>query len=152
MAVTHEGPTEISGALRTSLKYSRYGAPFRGRIHRRVTWLRARDARRLAARGTACVALAAAVWLLIAAPGLAARRSCYWPRVRGADTIVAWNMTCTSARRVARAWVAAHYRYGGYNRMVLGFRCRTRSDSVEGKVTTCRRGSKRLQFYPSVRP
>ena len=107
MAVTHEGPTEISGALRMSLKYSRYGAPFRGRTHRRVMWLRARDARRLAARGTACVALVAAVWLLTAAPGLAAPRNCYSPRVQGADTIVAWNMTCTSARRVAKAWVAA---------------------------------------------
>ena len=115
-------------------------------------WLGAHDARRLAARGALCVTLATAVWLLTAEPGLAAPRDCFSPRVQGADTIVAWNMTCSSAGRVARAWVAAHYRYGGYNHTVLGFHCRTRYDSVEGAVTTCRRRRKRLQFYPSVEP
>ena len=100
----------------------------------------------------ASVALAAAVWLLTAAPSFAAGRDCYSSRVQGADTIGAWNMTCTSARRVARAWVTAHYLYGGYNHTVLGFRCRTRNDNVEGAVTICRRGSKGLVFYPSVQP
>ena len=103
-----------------------------------------------AARGALCVALATAVLLLTATPGLAAPRDCFSLRVQGADMIQAWNMTCRSAARVARAWVAAHYRYGGYNHTVLGFHCRTGYDNVEGAVTTCRRRRERLYFYPSV--
>lgn len=82
---------------------------------------------------------------LDAAGALATVRGC--PNVRGAEVIGATNMSCRSARKLARVWVAAVRGGGSYDRDLFGLRCRNRPSQVEGDTIVCRKGRRRAQWY-----
>lgn len=95
-----------------------------------------------------CLALTSAVAVAGPPTGQAATRGC--SNTYGGDVISATNVTCRRAKRVVRTWARRYKRDGRVNRTVLHFRCRDRSNSVEGLVVKCRRGVKRIQFYANV--
>ena len=68
----------------------------------------------------------------------------------GGDVISAERVTCTKARAVVRTWAVRYRRDGRVNRRSLGFRCRDKSNSVEGLVVRCGRGRKSVRFYANV--
>jgi hypothetical protein len=59
-------------------------------------------------------------------------------------------MRCSKAREIVRTWAVRYRRDGKVNRRVLGFRCRDRSNSVEGLVVRCAAGHKSVRFYANV--
>jgi hypothetical protein len=78
------------------------------------------------------------------------------PKVRscsntwGGDVIEAKNMRCRTAHGLVRTWARRYKRDGKVNRRVLRFRCRDRSNSVEGLVVQCKRGHASVTFYANV--
>jgi hypothetical protein len=68
----------------------------------------------------------------------------------GGDVVVAKRMKCSKARDIVRTWAVRYRRDGVVNRRVMGFRCRDRSNSVEGLVVRCTRGRKSVNFYANV--
>lgn len=75
----------------------------------------------------------------------ATSRSC--PNVRGAEVIGATNMSCRSARKLARVWVNAVRGGGSYDRDLFGFRCRNRPSQAEGDTIVCRKGRRQAVWY-----
>lgn len=67
--------------------------------------------------------------------------------VRGAEVISASNMSCVSARKLARVWVASARRDSRYDRDLFGFRCRNRPSAAEGDTIVCRKGARRATWY-----
>jgi hypothetical protein len=68
----------------------------------------------------------------------------------GGDVISATNMRCAKARDIVRTWAVRYRRDGVVNRRVMGFRCRDRSNAVEGLTVRCSRGKKGVRFYANV--
>ncbi len=68
----------------------------------------------------------------------------------GGDVIGAYNMRCSKARDVVRTWAVRYKRDGKYNRTVLRFGCRKTVQRYEGIQMICRRGEKKVLFYPNV--
>lgn len=93
----------------------------------------------------ACVLLSAAVLCETAA---AETKMC--ANTYGGDVVVANRMKCSKARDVVRTWAVRYRRDGIVNRNVLGFRCRDRSNAVEGLVVRCTRNRKWVNFYANV--
>jgi hypothetical protein len=99
----------------------------------------------LLVRTTATCAL---VFAIVAGPSSAETRMC--ANTYGGDVISAKNMRCWKARDIVRTWAVRYARDGRVNRRVRRFRCRDRSNSIEGLVVKCRRGDKRVRFYANV--
>jgi hypothetical protein len=78
----------------------------------------------------------------------AARQLCR--NTYGGDVVSARNMRCSRARRIVRTWARRYKRDGRVNRIVLGFRCRDRSNQYEGLVVHCRRAPRAVRFYANV--
>lgn len=93
---------------------------------------------------TLCTSLA----LMSAATPAQARRQC--ANVPGGDVISASNLTCRSAHKLVRGWLAGVRRDGRYDRTVFGFRCRNRPSSSEGDTMFCTKGSSRATWYVNV--
>ena len=68
----------------------------------------------------------------------------------GGDVISAERVGCKKARAVVRTWAQRYRRDGRVNRRSLGFRCRDKSNSVEGLVVRCGRGRASVRFYANV--
>lgn len=69
----------------------------------------------------------------------------------GGDMLVVRNMGCAPGRDIVRTWGVRFCRDRRVNRPnVRGFRCRGRSDSVEGLTVTCRNGQRSVSFYANV--
>jgi len=95
--------------------------------------------------GLVSVLVALIVAGITPAASSAATHSC--PNVRGAEVIGARNMSCTSARKLARVWVSQARQDGRYDRDLFGFRCRNRPSAAEGDTIVCRKGSRRATWY-----
>lgn len=68
----------------------------------------------------------------------------------GGDVIFAYRVGCSKARQVVRAWGRGVKRDRRVTRTALGYRCRGRTDSVEGLSMRCRRGEASVRFYANV--
>jgi len=68
----------------------------------------------------------------------------------GGDVISAERVGCKKARAVVRTWATRYRRDGRVNRRSLGFRCRDKSNSVEGLVVRCSQGRQSVRFYANV--
>lgn len=98
--------------------------------------------RRLATCLLACVALTAA------SAGPAEAKTC--ANTFGGDVISAENVNCKRARAVVRTWAHRYKRDGKVNRKSLGFKCRDKSNSVEGLVVRCSLNRRVVRFYANV--
>ncbi len=86
--------------------------------------------------------------LTLLSAGPAEARGC--ANTYGGDAISAERVACKKARAVVRTWARRYRRDGRVNRRSLGFRCRDRSNPVEGLVVRCRRGRASVRFYANV--
>ena len=93
-------------------------------------------------------AVSAALFAVLPAPSSAEVRMC--ANTYGGDMVSAKNMRCWKARDIVRTWAVRYARDGRVNRRVRRFRCRDRSNPIEGLVVKCRRGDKRVTFYANV--
>lgn len=99
------------------------------------------------ARLLICLLACAALTALAAAP-TAAARGC--ANTYGGDAISAERVSCKKARAVVRTWARRYKRDGRINRRALGYRCRDRSNSIEGLVVRCTRARASVRFYANV--
>lgn len=72
-------------------------------------------------------------------------RSC--PNVKGAEVIGTTNVSCRSARKLARVWVQNVQRDGRYDRDLFGYKCRNRPSRAEGDTMVCRKGRRLVTWY-----
>jgi hypothetical protein len=100
--------------------------------------------------GSALAAAAVAAALAQSATPAAAATTQSCPNVRGAEVIGATNLSCRSARKLARVWVAAVRRDGRYDRDLFGFRCRNRPSRYEGDTIVCTKGRRKAAWYVSA--